>query len=468
VDVFIEELPVTLNVSGQYVSICPGDSIELRVQEDYDQYFWSRGAAYPIDSSRSIFASTTGGKNGRGEYAVRVRTNEGCESDWSTVFILPDPMITPTLVPPHIVLCPGGEAQVSVAENFAFYRWSTGDTTRIITVRDTGTIAVQGISSAGCLNQSAPLAIEIVNKPQPLITPGWFSTLCPDDSVLLDAGDGYAAYRWSTGDTTRMISVGDPGPFFVEVMAYGGCWGRSDTIVVRQDMSEYPDISYDGELVLCPDATIELKAPAGYAKYLWNTLDSTRTITVHEAGIYVVMVLSDGGCEGISDAVTVQVRQQEKPTILKHGLTLSTTNRVTAHQWFLDGQPISGATGPVLDITQTGRYTVQIVDSCGAVLMSDELLVTTLGIAAQPEKFSLEVYPDPSDGLIHVAMVGVHGMVQAELIDLLGRSKTRRSWTAGGDGAVRETLDFRNAPRGIYLLRIAHRDGMVLKKVVRQ
>jgi hypothetical protein len=459
---------VTLSVQGKSVYICPGDSIELRVEEEYPFYYWSKEVSRG-DSTRSVMARATGGWLGTGEYSVRVRDSNDCNSTWHTIYVREYQKRTLTFAPAQrIVLCPGGETEISVAEEFASYRWSTGDTTRAITVRGAETLTVEGIGPEGCVTLSAPFEIEMVDFPHPHISPGRFGALCPDDKVLLDAGDGYAAYRWSTGDTTRIIAVSDPGPFSVEVMAYGGCWGRSDTITVQREMTDFPEISYVGDPRLCPGATLRLEAPEGYAKYRWSTSDTTQSITVHNEGMYAVSVLSAGGCEGTSNAVYVQVRTSEIPSIVKHGLTLSTTTRVAAHQWFLDGQPISGATAPVLDITRTGRYTVQTVDSCGAVLMSDELLVTTLGIAAQPGKFSLDVYPDPSEGLIHIAIVGVHGMVQAELIDLLGRSITRQRWTAGGDGTVRETLDFRNAPRGIYLLRIAHRDGVMVRKLVRR
>ncbi|MFZ1731067.1 MAG: VWA domain-containing protein [Bacteroidota bacterium] len=459
---------VTLNVPGDTIFVCRGDSIALTVLEDYPAYFWSTGFN-SVDSSRSIFAHPDGGYYGRGDYAVSVRDANGCTGSWHNVRILEYPERSITFRPSRrIVLCPGGEVEVSMAEEFASYLWSTGDTSKSITLRNPGTLTVEGISAEGCVTASETLVVEMVDIPHPRLSPVKYAALCPKDRVQLDAGEGYAAYRWSTGDTTRMISVSDPSPFFVDVMAYGGCWGRSDTITVQQEMDTPPEIRYQGSTVLCHGDSLTLEAPEGYVVYRWNTRDTTRTITVHTGGKFVVVVLSAGGCEGISNAVSVQVRQPDHPTILKQGLTLSTTTRVLSHQWFLDGQPISGATGPVLDVTQTGRYTVQVVDSCGAVLLSKERVVTTLGIAVQPEKFSLEVYPDPSDGLIHVAMTGVRGAVQAELLDLLGRSILRTQWSAGSDGTVRETLTFRNAPRGLYLLRLAHRDGVLVRRLIKE
>jgi hypothetical protein len=459
--------PVTLNVPGPTVYVCHGDSIELRVEEEYPFYYWETGFLEG-DSTRSVMAHAGGGWRGTGKYSVYVRDTNGCTGSWHTIYVREYPEHPLTFTPSQrIVLCPGGEAEVSVAEEFASYRWSTGDTSRAITVREAGTITVEGVSSDGCVTRSAPFEIEMVDTPRPHISPGRYSALCPDDNVLLDAGDGYAAYRWSTGDTTRIIEVGYEGPFHVDAMAHGGCWGRSDTLLLQREMESVPAITWEGDLLLCFGDTLTLEAPAGYARYMWNTHDTTRTIAVREPGMYAVMVMSTGGCEGISDPVYVQVRTPEKPVIVQQGLLLSTTSRVLSHQWFLDGRPISGATGPLYTVSETGRYAVQVVDSCGAVLMSDEHPVTTLGTDKQPAGFRLELYPDPSDGLIHLAVTGARGAVQAELMDLLGRRIAQWRWTAGNDGSLRETIDFRAAPRGMYLLRIAHSDGVIVRRLVK-
>ncbi|MCC5927659.1 MAG: PKD domain-containing protein [Cyclobacteriaceae bacterium] len=47
---------------------------------------------------------------------------------------------------------------------------------------------------------------------------GWFNdtTICPGDQIVLDAGMGQS-YRWSTGETTRQITVSEPGNYWVVV-----------------------------------------------------------------------------------------------------------------------------------------------------------------------------------------------------------------------------------------------------------
>lgn len=47
--------------------------------------------------------------------------------------------------------------------------------------------------------------------------------LCPNQSVILDAGAGFSSYKWSTGATTRTITVSAAGVFNVEVADAAGC-----------------------------------------------------------------------------------------------------------------------------------------------------------------------------------------------------------------------------------------------------
>ena len=52
-------------------------------------------------------------------------------------------------------------------------------------------------------------------------------TTC-DDSVTLDAGEGYDSYLWSNGETTPQISVNTEGSYSVDVIDVNGCEGTSD------------------------------------------------------------------------------------------------------------------------------------------------------------------------------------------------------------------------------------------------
>ena len=55
------------------------------------------------------------------------------------------------------------------------------------------------------------------------ITASGPTTFCTGGSVTLDAGAGFASYVWSSGQTTRTITVNNNGTFTVQVTEASGC-----------------------------------------------------------------------------------------------------------------------------------------------------------------------------------------------------------------------------------------------------
>ena len=60
------------------------------------------------------------------------------------------------------------------------------------------------------------------------------TTICAGDSLILDAGEGYAAYEWSDGSTDRTITVSDSGVYSVTVTGADGC-RITDAVTVHMD-----------------------------------------------------------------------------------------------------------------------------------------------------------------------------------------------------------------------------------------
>ncbi|MBS1618421.1 MAG: PKD domain-containing protein, partial [Bacteroidetes bacterium] len=132
------------------------------------------------------------------------------------------------------------------------------------------------------------------------------TTLCSGDSVTLTAnyGAGYT-YAWSTGATTRSITVGVAGSYTVTV-SNGGNTATSSPVQVTLTSSCVASaaISPSGTVNICSGSSQVLSAPshAGYL-YAWSTGQTTQSITVTTAGTYSVTVTY--GSSTASDAVTV-------------------------------------------------------------------------------------------------------------------------------------------------------------------
>ena len=159
------------------------------------------------------------------------------------------------------------------------------------------------------------------------------------------------------------------------------------------------------------------------------------------------------------------------PTITRTG-NLLTSNFPTGNQWYVNGQPIAGATGQTYLAPAPGTYTVQVTSngapSCTSA-PSAALIITTLGNAAARPGPSLTIAPNPTaDGRVRVALTGYAQAVSLRVYDMLGRVVQQQQVSAPNPaGTVRE-LDLSAQPAGVYLLQVQTRGGMDVRRIVRQ
>lgn len=124
---------------------------------------------------------------------------------------------------------------------------------------------------------------------------------CSGDLTLLDAGPGFDAYGWSTGDTTQTIMAG-PGTYEVSVLS-SGCQGMTSMIV---NVSAPASFDLGNDTTLCQGNTLTLSAPSGYTGYSWNTGETNSSINVDAAGTYIAVVSDSLGCTS-TDSINVVV-----------------------------------------------------------------------------------------------------------------------------------------------------------------
>jgi gliding motility-associated-like protein len=129
--------------------------------------------------------------------------------------------------------CYKGSLNLQPNKNGLKYLWSTGDTTKTITVNKKGAYWIT-ITTPTC---DATDSIFVSERPPILINLGDDFTICEhdtDDLVKLDAGKGYSKYKWTpTQDTTQWIIVKQAGDYYVVVEDYRGCKGDDGSKVLR-------------------------------------------------------------------------------------------------------------------------------------------------------------------------------------------------------------------------------------------
>ncbi len=182
---------------------------------------------------------------------------------------------------------------------FDFYIWSTGDTTRSITINGPGDYYITAASWCGVITDT--LTVAYFDSSQYNQYLGADLNLCPDQfPYLLHTNPlGLTSYLWNTGDTTENIFLNQGGQFILT--ANSQCHTMFDTIVVNALTA--PEMQLGNDTFLCNNQSIVLQANAAQT-YLWSTNDTTQNITANQTGSYYVNITYSNGC-GVSDNITI-------------------------------------------------------------------------------------------------------------------------------------------------------------------
>jgi hypothetical protein len=122
--------------------------------------------------------------------------------------------------------------------------------------------------------------------------------------------------------------------------------------------------------------------------------------TAYYKGFYYYLYdihLKSPGCGSIArQAVTVT-----RPVITQTGTTLS-SSFVSNNQWYLNGNPISGATGQTYNPMQSGTYRVDATLGSGCISQSDNFTYVILAIGPGENDIGLTVFPIPANNQLNV------------------------------------------------------------------
>ncbi len=270
---------------------------------------------------------------------------------------------SPTLTIPTISL--GGPASVCEGDSVVLTSsepenntWSTGDLTQSITVGSSGTYNVT--YNNGCQSGTSSNVVVTVN-PLPVVSISG-GAICPGGSTVLNAGNTYISYVWSTGDTTSSITVNTPGEYSVTVTDNNGCEG-SATVFTFYSPAPTPTIS--GDPYYCPGDSTLLDAGSGYSSYLWSTGATTRQINVATVGLISVTVTNSYGCAG---SASISTGEYTPPSPFISGtlaLCAGSTTVLDAGAGYYSYSWSTGETSRSIVVDTANTFTVIVTDQNG-------------------------------------------------------------------------------------------------------
>ncbi|OWK74564.1 hypothetical protein CBW16_03925 [Flavobacteriaceae bacterium JJC] len=124
--------------------------------------------------------------------------------------------------------------------------------------------------------------------------------ICPGTKVTLDAGPGFTAYLWSTGETTSSISA-PVGNYWVD-LSFNGCVYRQEVSVTAVSLPEIVSVEIQG-------STVTVSVTGGNPPYQYaidgENYQTSNVFTNVPGGDHTVYVISADNCAPVSADINV-------------------------------------------------------------------------------------------------------------------------------------------------------------------
>ncbi len=363
---------------GADTLVCTDTGYTLDAGAGYSSYLWDDAST---GQTRSVSTS--------GTYSVTISDSTGCTVSDTIDIVLranPNPVINPA---GPVTVCPGEYVDLStVSPSWYAYKWlPNGETSGNILVTTPGDYSVVVWDSAFCFDTTA--AVTVLNYAQPTIDLGGDYAICDGDSVVLDAGAGWASYNWPNGSSAQTLPVYTTGSYIAIVTDTNSCTVRDTANVL---VSPIPVVDLGPSDSICANTVVTLDAGSGWSSVAWMNGATTNTLAATAPGAYFVTVTDSTGCPGTSPILYLMaIPAGANPVIVQNGDALESTV-ASSYQWYLNGNPLTGADQQSYVFTEAGDYHVVIPDPSGCLaspLMSNTITII-FGITADqiPQGFS--------------------------------------------------------------------------------
>lgn len=284
------ETPTPKFSIGNDTAICFG-SLTLTAPSGWQSYRWNTG-----ETSRSVTVTTAG------VYFV-LTGNPGfsCPTGFGYINVM-DKAIRLDLGK-DTGLCAKTPYRLQVPDNYTNILWSNGSHAKDSILYGGGYITISANDVNGCYTNDT---INVYEKYYPKANFGNDTVLCNNETLPLQllpykVFTPGAVYSWQNNSIEDSFTVRQPGTYWGTV-SYDGCT-VSDTITISYVNGE--NVSIGNDTAICMGDSLLISSSIAFAKYLWNTGDTTKSIYVSYPGEYRLKVTT-GNCS-LQDTILISV-----------------------------------------------------------------------------------------------------------------------------------------------------------------
>ncbi|MDO8366184.1 MAG: hypothetical protein Q7T20_05250, partial [Saprospiraceae bacterium] len=301
----------------------------------------------------------------------------GCEQNhWENTYDQPNAFFYGVLDIQGAPLCQNGMINLTVTppDSFPNYNWNPPNPTGELTPYEVFEPGLYQLTATDALGCPFTDQFNVPQSPPVVPTVSGPNFMCPEgDTSTIQVNQNWNSYLWPSGETTKSITIYEPGVYQVTVTNQFGCTGEGLIGIQNGEVGDFP-ISQTAQNICIGDKDT-LRVVGGYSQYQWSNNVSGITNIVTTPGTYTVTVTNIYGCTG-TGSVTVGLKPT--PTIAVTTTPFcpggSSTLTVTGGN-FPQYLWSSGQTTNPISVSTPGTYTVTV---SGATICSTNTTVTVV------------------------------------------------------------------------------------------
>jgi len=355
--IVISKIP---SVSISASNVCIGNKSPLTatigIGDTITAYSWDFG-----NGSTSISQNPNYSYPSAGTYLVTliVTNSSGCTATTTTtatIYSLPN-----ISAGADQQICNGLSATLNATSGYT-YLWMPGNSTGpsvSVNPNITTNYIVQATDAHGCSNSDT---VQVLVHPTPVVSAGVDQSICNGATASFTA-TGANSYTWYPGNVNSSTISASPSAntaYWVVGTDANGCQA-SDTVNVIVNTNPIVNLSNS---IICNGSSSTLNAGNTGSSYLWNTGETTQTITVNTSGNYSVIVTTINGCSAsASSNITIgsPLNMNAANAVVCSGQSaiLDAGNSGNLFLWS------TGATSQTITTIASGNYTVTVTNGSG-------------------------------------------------------------------------------------------------------
>jgi PKD repeat protein len=275
---------------------------------------------------------------------------------------------------------------------------------------------------------------------------------------LWDFGDPASGVNNTSTERNPYHEFTAPGTYTITLTLQNAC---NQFIITKPFVYDFVTVNAGTDHSLCAgdSGTLNASATGAANNFIWqpglflNDSTSAMPLAFPTSNTIFMATQQPSGCV---DSVLVNVNTVATPIISQVGFNLGTTT-ASSYQWFVNGNPMLGATFQEQFPAQIGNYTVVTTDVNGCTAESAPYNITVVNINANQNN-NTTIYPNPANNELFINTQNKYSSYA--IYDLLGKEMMRNSFST--------KIDIFNLAKGVYIIALKGADGLVQKMWVKE